>query len=44
MLSLLENFEGFSQILKENLREKKYVGGITYRIAIIIKYEKGGLT
>ena len=37
--TLLENFEGFSQILKEQSGEKKYLGLFTNPIAIILKYE-----
>ena len=35
MHTLLENFEGFSQILKEQSGEKKYLGVFTHPIAII---------
>ena len=33
--TLLENFEGFSQILKEQSGEKRYLGVFTHPIAII---------
>ena len=33
--TLLENFEGFSQILKEQSGEKKYLGVFTNPLAII---------
>ena len=35
-----KNFEGFSQILKEQSGEKRYLGVFTIPIAIIKKYEK----
>ena len=37
--TLSENFEGFSQILKEQLGEQMYLGVFTSQIAIIWKYE-----
>ena len=33
--TLLENFEGFSQILKEQSGEKRYLGVFTHPIAIL---------
>ena len=40
MWTFSENFEGFSQILKEQSGEKRYLGVFTRSIAIIKKYEK----
>ena len=37
--TLSENFEGFSQILKEQSGEKRYLGVFTNPIAIISKYK-----
>ena len=37
--TLFENFKGFSQILKEQLVKKRYLGVFTYPIAIIKKFE-----
>ena len=37
--TLLENLDGFSQILKGHSSEKKYLGVFTYPIALIKKYE-----
>ena len=37
--TLLENFEGFSQILKEQSEEKRFLGVFTNPIVIIQKYE-----
>ena len=37
--TFLENFEGFSQILKEQSEEKRFLGVFTNPIVIIQKYE-----
>ena len=37
--TLFENFEGFSQILKEQSGKKRYLGVFTHPIAIIWKFE-----
>ena len=39
MRTLSENFEGFSEILKEQSGKKSYLGAFTHPIAIIQKYE-----
>ena len=38
--TLSENFKGFSQILKEQSGEKRYLGGFKNPITIIYKHEK----
>ena len=39
MRTLQENFEGFSQIFKEQSAIQRYLDVLTHPIAIILKYE-----
>ena len=43
MLTPIPNFEGYTQILKDQSRKKKYFGVFTCPLAVIKKYENGWL-